>query len=136
MIRTSLPCSLSILLNLYESFLFIYLIINLVMVPAKSLFTSRKWLPLLYNIFQGNRYFLVNNDWGSCFCLVYYCWRSYYSEWVNVHRYTGFGTADAKTHVYNFEDKLFLRYPCLLNEILVYISFPVLNPSLKGKTKP
>ena len=37
----------------------------------------------------GSHYFLVNNDYGSCFSEVYYGWCNNYFWGVNIHRYTG-----------------------------------------------
>ena len=40
-------------------------------------------------IFLGSHYFLVNNDCGSCFSVVYCDWRSYHFwEWIHCHSKT------------------------------------------------
>ena len=65
------------------------------MVLGESLFASRLtphcFVTLCKEviIFFGSHYFLVNNDWESCFSLAYYDWGSLFFVAVNIHRYTG-----------------------------------------------
>ena len=63
-----------------------------VVVSAESLFASRYRLAITFKHFLeeflfpwGSHYFLVNNDLGSRFSLVYCDWKSYHFRGVDIH---------------------------------------------------